>query len=718
MKASSMFNPLVPGARWRRALARAAILAGAIAATTPVAAEPALEPAGTPGGAPVGKMRDVVIWGSELALGDGRGLAFGGQHQRSADGRPRTRVLRDGEWQPIVDQLRANNPLQETADRLNEVASQMARIAARGRYIYLQGADTRAQRADYERDVAPRLSTVADALDEARASLAAASGLQGYEAEQARRALARIGSPEAVATDAWPLAPESLRRLRDAGVAVERAAELLDAEPPARVVSPLAYDSATGLYVLFGGDHYDFLMNDLWTFDPLVQRWQQHHPDGAPPPRGNHAIEAPGDGTITVSGGYTYADKDSYGAKLYVQLGPDAWRYDLEARRWVPPDGQQLVEAGVRQYRSAVWLPEHYLSGERPDAAAHERTLASLPANTWVAMEPPLRPQALQLTRDWGTSVMSPDHDLFLQWGGGHSAHCGTDVLHYHFATNRWEQPYPVEVCLGNLYSTAHYPGGFSFNGNPWMIMHAYKSYAYDTSLRNLVLTGRTANWKYRHDPYFYLYDPTVGDWTSRHPLHEKLHQTQIFLNSRVHGSPQGVLFWGRDSSAFRLDPGSLEWKEFDFEGTLPTSGTDGGGMVFDPLRNRMLVVRKKWQPGGGSFNGQMHALDLDGMKATALSPAGARAVPKLFLREPAYNAQADLFLWSWQDWKVKGNMVAYDPKGNRWVSLDIGGKAPFGVSTGHVYDERRGLHWVTNHRGQVWALRLDAATANLRPLP
>ncbi len=98
----------------------------------------------------------------------------------------------------------------------------------------------------------------------------------------------------------------------------------------------------------------------------------------------------------------------------------------------------------------------------------------------------------------------------------------------------------------------------------------------------------------------------------------------------------------------------------------------------------------------------------------SVLTPEGSDKLGRTFLREAVYNPEGDIFLWAWQE---PGKMLAYDPNGDRWVTLDIGGKAGFGFSTGHVYDAKRKLHWVASGGGGVYCLRLDVAKANMKTL-
>jgi hypothetical protein len=64
----------------------------------------------------------------------------------------------------------------------------------------------------------------------------------------------------------------------------------LDAEaeypaPPSRQNSPLVYDARNKVFVLFGGDHQDYLTNDTWVLD-LAKGWRRAKPQAAPAPRG------------------------------------------------------------------------------------------------------------------------------------------------------------------------------------------------------------------------------------------------------------------------------------------------------------------------------------------------------------------------------------------------------------------------------------------------
>ncbi|NQT85886.1 hypothetical protein HQ560_03920, partial [bacterium] len=392
-------------------------------------------------------LKQRIIWGADCRLPQGSGLAFGGQDQDADDGRPHTRILENGVWRNILPELRASNPLQKFHGRAWALRGQAKNLRAPARHVYFKGLPE-------AEDIEPLMTKLAEELDALITRVREAKAPHATRhLEAARKLLPALDKQVTV---------EAIQSLRKAQIHIELASESLDAEPAPRAIdcgppqrkisaaaaaSGIAYDAKTQLYVIFGGDHLDYLTNDTWGFDPAQRRWSQRHPAGAPPPRANHQLTAAGDGTIRLTGGYTYASNTDYVGGQYVNLDDGTWIYDIEKNAW---SGGALVPADTRTYRTGPFHPDAYLQGERPDAAKFQATLDSLPANRWAATNPPHRPR---LNRDWGTVRLDPDRDMLLRWSGGHSAHGGTDVPHFHLSTNRWELPFPVEFPLGQLYS-------------------------------------------------------------------------------------------------------------------------------------------------------------------------------------------------------------------------------------------------------------------------
>ncbi|MBY0523515.1 MAG: hypothetical protein K2R98_08945 [Gemmataceae bacterium] len=370
----------------------------------------------------------------------------------------------------------------------------------------------------------------------------------------------------------------------------------------------------------------------------------------------------------------------------------------------------------MRVHRTGPFHPDFYRQAPRPDAAAFQKQLQDLPANTWVSTKPPHLPQ---LNRDWGTAVIDPDRDLILRFSGGHSAHGGSDVLHYHMASNRWELPFPVEFPLGQLYTNTEYPDGFNFNLRPWVTGHTYQSYGYDPFLKKMLFNG--------HPGHSYVYDPQVADWTGRFAKPQGMVYGDCFYTLTHTPTPLGLVCWQKDGRVFLFDAKKNEWIEQKLNGAkLPGAVVDNSTLAYDAKRDRLLFVSK---PYGDKtkFSGEVHALDLKTWTVSALSPKNMEAAAGMpYLCQLRYDIENDLLL-------VGGTMPpgddklrrtpAYDCAGNRWVSLKLVGDDPNGksgrnVSLGLMYDARRKLFWAVDTHSNVFVLRLDPKTADVQPLP
>ncbi|MFO0930679.1 MAG: hypothetical protein U0736_27220 [Gemmataceae bacterium] len=384
-------------------------------------------------------LKQPVIWGSTCEAPSGVALSFGGEDQTADDGRAHTRLRVDGRWESLHGELIKANRLQRHHDALWKLRETWKDALAVGRRLYLRGLPTDETRQQVHADLLPAMRQVIDGIGALRSEVAKTHDLPAYEAGQWERAGTLLHQAEKDARSLTTAVGERLdadllARMRAVQMALEQAAEWLDAEPPPRALSPLAFDAKTGLFVLFGGDHCDYLTADTWVFDTKSRRWQQRHPEQAPPPRANHKLRANGDGTVTLSGGYTYTSNTDYVGGQYRDSGDGEWTYDVARNTWTGKGKPGAADARV--YRTGPFLPEFFLGGPRPDAAAIAQRLADLPANTWRAMNLLRLPQ---MNRDWGSAVLDPDRDLILRWSGGHSAHGGTDVLHYYLGSNRWE---------------------------------------------------------------------------------------------------------------------------------------------------------------------------------------------------------------------------------------------------------------------------------------
>lgn len=693
------------------------------------------KPRGTEYKIATGSHNSRTMWGWRLERPDGSGLAFGGiaswttqeingQLQRSDDPCVRTQIRRNGKWVYIHEDLRRNNPLQPLHARVLGLREPLQRITTKARHIFFEGRDEAAEKAYLEREVAPRISGLRNQWKALRADLAQAGTGDAYAASQAARALACFDRvfPALEALGARTTY-ENLLALRLARVCLEQAAEYLDAEPPARALSMLAFDKKTGLYALFGGDHLDYLQNDLWVFDAKAERWQQRHPKLAPEPRGDHMLKSDGQGRLILRGGYIYNTSprpQGWAGSSYVHAGADEWTYDLAADTWSGLSAESLAPSGIRHYRNAGHLPEYFTADPRPNAAGHEQALAALPANTWVDLKPPLK---FAGNRDWGTLGYDAERDMIYFYNGGHSAYAGTDVAHYHLATNRWDQLVEVEYPLNYIGASGSSAPGWSFNRRPWVTNHLWNSYRYHPGMKRLIVAGRYTSSCFpkgmgNPDVNLYLYDPELGDWEKRVPNNVEMSCMGAQL---LHVPGLGMLEWGH----WLLDDEKLEWKKLEPKGKLTGPSIDFCGFAHDPKRNRVLYFSGGTYQGA-PYSGEVFAMAVPSLEVTTFKPEGTEHFKALYagrenslgtwiLREVVYHPVADMFIFSSN--LPGGYTAALDVANNRWVGLKLPGPHPWGLSSAMAYDAKRDLIYSVGTRADVSAVRLDLKTLEIKTM-
>ncbi len=659
-----------------------------------------------------------IVWGSDCRVTDNQGLAFDGEHKKSDDGSPHTRILRDGVWTEIHTELRNANPLQKLHDRTWALRCGVKDARARARFVYFKGLPAAEEATFIKKDIELRLAKALKELDAISSELSKA-GADKYQKDQALFAQKYLKTARPLILSLGDsIVAEEIKGLHRAQILIALASEALDAEPPARVLSPLVWDSKAKLYVLFGGDHLDYITNDTWVFDPAKQKWFQRHPVTAPAPRANHKLTATGDGKVTLSSGYRYSSSTAYLSGQYQDVNDGEWVYDIENNSWTGA-GTQLP-SDTREYRTGALHPDFFLQGEKPSASAWEATLEAMPVNEWILANPPYLPR---LNRDWGTVRSDPNRDMILRWSGGHSAHGGTDVLHYHFGVNRWELPIPVEFPLDCLYSNTTYPNGYNLNRRPWMTGHTYNNYAYDPPSKKMIQTGRPSN--------FYIYDPEIGDWIGRGKKPKGMSYYNCFYTLTVTATPQGALCWGNNRQVHLYDHVTNAWSQLKLTGDkLSAASVDNSTSCYDSKRGRVLVISKPYGHKN-KFGGQIHAIDPKTGVVTALSPKNMAAASQISrIDRGCYDAKNDIFLLGsgLRGHEGVSPTAAYDCANNCWVSLDIKYKTkkrgprtvrlyPAGVSSGIIYDPKRKLIWGTDAHSQVYILRLDAKKAGMTEL-
>lgn len=659
-------------------------------------------------------LKQRIIWDSKLEVPDGPSLAFGGQDQQSEDGNPHTRVKVDGQWVPIHEKLAKKSQLFGTREGGLMAVTMAKKRLARMRQGFFEGylartGDVKVGKGlTLENEDTFESKTWFDGWLEQHGAFAAK--LEGYDLDQMKRFLAMGRQAREMLNNYHSFFnDEEIRRAQDLLVHCERMTELVAFEPPPRALSPIAWDPKSKVFVNFGGDHLDYLTNDTWVFDPAKEQWFRRHPETSPPPRANHVLRADGEGRIVLTGGYTYTSSTDYVGGQYRDLGDGEWFYDVATDTWTGKGGV----ADTRVYRTGRLHPDHYRQGPAPDPAAFKAWLDAVPVNTWTLTKPPQLPA---LNRDWGTAILDPDRDLILRWSGGHSAHGGTDVLMYHMNTNRWELPFPVEFPLGQLYNNTEYPDGWNFNHRPWVTGHTYQNYGYDPNLKEMLFTGRKE--------HCYVWDSDVADWTTRFAKPKGMVYGDCFYTLTLTPTPKGLVCWTNQGQLFRFEKDA--WVELPLKGAkMPGSVVDNSTIVYDSNRDRLLAVRKGYGDKN-QFDGTIAIVEVKSGEVSLLSPAGKeKAVAVPYLCQLRYDPDHDLVLGGCTLEPGEDGVrrtPAYDCAGDRWVTLKIVGDDPSGkkgrnVSLGMQYDAKRKLFWAVDTNSNVFVLRLDPATADLKPM-
>lgn len=664
-----------------------------------------------PWSATILKMNPVIL-GWRLEAPDGNGLAYGGISIRTEDPSPPTTVKRNGAWVDIREELRKKNPLQSFVPQFKPLHALAVQIEAQARYIYLEGRTESEEKAYLDQRVAPQRAEFLKKLDALKQSLAKSDGSKdAYAAGQLKYSIGHLDQVAAAfqALESHTDQPKILG-LRQARIHLEQAAEALDAEPPARGLSMPAYDAKSGLAIIFGGDHFDYLANDVWVFDFKAIRWQQRHPANAPEPRADHLFEFAGDGKVKMTGGFIYWQRqpqwDSYSS---VHAGPGEWWYDVATNTWKGPAGAQTTPGDSRAYRESS--SSSYLDGPRPDAAAHAKALKALPANTWVSLEPPMRPWG----RDWGTGALDPDRDTLFLYSGGHCVHSGADAVEYHLATNRWDQPQDTEYCSG-YYSGGESVPGWSFNRHPWICGHTWNGLGYHPGLKGLVTNGRQGLGGQYHDSNWYFFDPETCAWT-RTPTSKAfdIYSTQVrFIPGLGMVTWAGKEFW-------KLDDQKKTWDPLAVKGAPAGARLDFCGLVYDPKRKRELFISGGTYKAEPPYSGEIGTLSIPSLEMSSFTPQGSEHIRALYMgkenihsvwiqREIAWHPALDVFLFLS---RLPGDyMVGLDAQNNRWIVLKLPG--PYAMSQNGTlrYDEKRDLFYaIDSDNGRVFAMCIDPKT-------
>jgi len=267
--------------------------------------------------------------------------------------------------------------------------------------------------------------------------------------------------------------------------------------PPARQAHAMAYDSANGVVVLFGGmkpiqGGYTFY-NDTWLYDAKQNTWSQRPASPAPSARYNHKMAYDSARGIVVLFGGGYGG--SHG---------DVWTYNVSRNAWTEMASSSTSSPSMREscamtydpVRSLVVLFGGYDGRERNDTWTYDAG-----SDKWARMTPPAPPQSAV----GAAMAFDADNRMELLFGGSVSYTKPTnETWMYDIGGNSWTKKAPARSPYSR---TLH-------------------SMSYDNLSRAMVVFGGTYDdlsgymlgdtWVYDLKVY-----PPAGNYTSR-PLDTK----------------------------------------------------------------------------------------------------------------------------------------------------------------------------------------------------
>lgn len=691
-----------------------------------------------------------LSWHMLASDGQGHVVAVGSDKKVDNVGWTRTVILdtATGRWSPLP-----LPPQKLVADHRDLVAASEGLIDLVGRLRLAWYRDPQGVGGDAE------LQAISQRCD----ALSRGAGMSGFKAELAHVAELVHGK---TTLDALKAARAIQPKLDDAAFAQYPV-------PHSRRNAPLVYDEKNRIFVLFGGDHEDFQVNDTWTLDLGKKSWKRMSPALAPSPRAGHAAcYLPKSGRVAIYEGYAPSPSGDYAASPWQLLDPrELWVYDAAADRWdlagaFGGKGNDVAApAGIGKFfgYSSTWYEVPAMAADAEDriwVAAPAGKNA--PAFTWwfglgaapfdsagrerLGQSPNgRRLRALYFRADYSEVIENPKaKDLAAlpanQWVQLTPAPRtpARGCRQRDWSTTIWDSDREQVVmwggghCVRSSSVPLHYSPvsnrivegydadePYCYNGwcgpassllnKPWIDTHAYHLYTYDPRCK-LLVTGRG-----------FLYDPERMDWVRAEPIKSPFRYSwgSLVLASSLHGA----VAWGVAGETpglwlFDRDGG---WRPLEAKGKLFTPWCDSHGMVYDSKRDRMLISSV-----GGAYakksNGTFLAYDFGAGTLDIITPQNSELNQTGCARELAYVAHAD--------WILVGDLLqlgdpktgkaytrVYDCAKNQMFLLDAG-PVGAGHEAGWMYDAKRRLVYSFGHNGEAWALNIDPATAKLLEKP
>lgn len=637
--------------------------------------------------------------GSICESPDGFGLLFGGVEKLKGDDPQHTEIKIDHNWVSIYEKLKQNNKTQKYYEQLWLLRNRQKDNLVIIRSIYFKGLDIEKTKSLISEQVLPEQEKIIKAVIEVQLELNAIKNkMPLYESTQmgfANQYLdnAIIDYKEIMLNLEVKLESNTIIKLYSILVNLEKASENLNCEPSPRRLSPIVYDSKTSMFVIFGGDHVDYISNDIWVFDTKLLKWMQRHPKTSPSPRFNHFLTSKQPGIISLNKGCG-SKKIEYHQLLNFDSQDDEFLYDIEEDRW-SDNVKSVIEE--RKYLPAEFLPETYIFDPKPDAKNQEEILKNIPDNSLIDLNTKNTTSLYYLNLD--NITYDPKRDLFLCLD--HSI-TPLNITHYYLSTNRWEVPNSPENInrfLKNKFDAYH----INFCGS-----------FFDIELDKFVLNvNPKLSLNYQYD-----IDKTVWKVNKDFPKDFYLPFDQRYS---FYSTPFGAYAWNGEEKLLKYNYDKSEYKEVFLKGKeIIKNKPVYSQLIYDSKRNRFLWLRQStWQ-----LSGEVNFFEID-LKNLEIKNLNQDCLKSCFENVQCnnlkfvYDSHNDMIFFANAFSGNKTNfceLLAYDCTNNYWLQLNL--KFEFlnnNLSNLYslIYDVKRKLIWAISNTKNVYVFKVDLKTAN-----
>ena len=318
------------------------------------------------------------------------------------------------------------------------------------------------------------------------------------------------------------------------------AGDAMDTSPAARAYHQMAYDSESGLVVMYGGQTGNFFedpsqfSHETWVLDPEKYIWTQLFPSASPEGSSGGDMTYNSDANVSIlsviTDDWSVLQTWAYDAKLdsWAQLADGPYPmvgqrivYDLESDRVIMFGGFELTKY---KFVDETWAYDYN-------------------TDTWTNMQPKDHPKG----RNYVGMVYESKADRVVVWGDWNKNYTnGTDksIWTYDYNTNTWQEfkhkkdgpairdymmlAYDEKADKIIVYGGYEYGNdetwAYDLNNDTWQQMQPAENpgilsryamvYANNTE-RTILFGGQIADQRFIYSPETWFYEFNTGEWVN-----------------------------------------------------------------------------------------------------------------------------------------------------------------------------------------------------------